>query len=64
MIDFMMIYQLWAKNPHGSFTTYSIGAGTNYDSIYYSALNNAADTLDKASGAGKIPNDITGLLYK
>ncbi len=34
MIDFMIVYQLWAFNPHGRFTTYNIGAtGMSHDSI-------------------------------
>lgn len=61
MTDFMLIYQLWANNPHGRFTTYSIGAGTNYDSIY-SYLQSAASMLFQVGGTDKDPNDISGLL--
>jgi hypothetical protein len=62
MVDFMMIYQLWANNPHGRFTTYNIGAGTSHDAIY-SYLQSSASTLGLAAGTGKVPGGISGLLY-
>jgi type II secretory pathway pseudopilin PulG len=61
MANFMLLYQLWANNPHGQFTTYNIGAGANYDAMF-SYLQSTMSILGQVAGWGKDPNDISGLL--
>ena len=67
MLNFMMIYQLWANNPHGSFTTYNLSAAAKANDSMYFYLKNARTRLaweaSKDKQSGQYPNSVfAGLL--
>jgi hypothetical protein len=62
MVNFMMMYELWADNPHGSFTTYSLSAAAQNSDSISNYLWNAANRLGWEAGTAKSPGNYAGLL--